>query len=115
MRKATNKKISADFLKKRYDFSVRNGFPNKQKWIIFCETLLADGFTMRLYEARKSVSKYITVTRKGSHKTFRVRFSNHRPIPAKEANKDCDFFVGVSNTKTTNTIQAIDAVKEFFK
>ena len=106
--KASNLKINQQFLDKRSNSCVAKGF-SKQKWISFCEDLLVRGFTLELYEARKTFSKYITIN--GSYK---VRFSNHKPIYARELNKDCDFFVGVSNTGARNTQDALEAVEKHF-
>lgn len=105
--KIKHKKITSELLKSK--ISERYG---KAKWIIFCETLLNEGYTLYLYEANKTFSKYITVCQKG--KTFKVRFSNHRPSYAKEFENDSDFYVGVSNFGTTTTEDALKAVKEFF-
>lgn len=89
------------------------GFP-KQKWVKFCEILLSEGYELSLYEARRTVSKYVTVGRKGA-KPFKVRFSNHRPIAQREDAGDCDFFVGVTNRTVTTTTQALAAVRAHFK
>ena len=85
----------------------------KQKWILFCEELLAQGFKIEMYEAIKTVSKYITVS-KGAKK-FLVRFSNHSPKHNLEIKGTCDFFVGVCNLKTTTTKDALKAVYKFFE
>ncbi len=74
---------------------------------------MAEGFTLSLYEAKRTFSKYITVS-DSTRKTFTVRFSNHRPIKSREESGDCDFFVGVNNFKTTTTAQAIEATKIHF-
>ncbi len=111
--KANNINVNLNFLSSRAEMAMAKGY-SKQKWIIFCEVLLAEGFVLRLYEARKTFSKYITVKRGKRGPDYKVRFSNHRPIKAREARKDCDFFVGVSNFGTTTTEQALVAVREFF-
>ena len=84
----------------------------KAKWIVFCEILLNEGYTLFLYEANKTFSKYVTVCKKG--KTFKVRFSNHRPSYAKEFENDSDYYVGVSNLGITTTEDALRATREFF-
>lgn len=104
--KATNKRVTKDFLLSR--ISEQYG---KQKWISFCESLLEEGYEVYLYEARKTFSKYITV--KKGDKSFKVRFSNHKPIYHREVNKDCDFFVGVTNLGVTTTANALEAVREY--
>jgi len=85
----------------------------KSKWIELCEVLLKNGFEISLYEARKSVSKYLTLKR--DDKEFKIRFSNHKPIKRREEKGDCDFFVGISNSTVTTTHDALDAVKLHFK
>lgn len=109
--KADNCPVTAALLNERAERSIALGY-QKQKWISFCEAMLAMGFNVSLYEARKTVSKYITV--ESGARYFKVRFSNHRPIRAREEANDCDFFVGVSNLTTTTTDQAIAAVREYF-
>lgn len=98
-------------LNERHAWSRRLGY-EKQKWVFFCETLLERGYEMTLYEARQTVSKYITVRKDG--KTFKVRFSDHKPIAHREANGDCDFFVGRTNLGISNTHNALHAVESFF-
>lgn len=109
--KATNLRVTAAFLQERFERSAKLGF-SKQKWISFCEALLAEGFSLALYEARKTASKYITV-RKGG-KSFKVRFSNHKPIKGRELAGDCDFFVGMTHTGTRTTDDALAAVRGHF-
>ena len=113
--KATNMRITPHYLEVRSQAAISKGY-SKQKWVEFCEVMIGLGYTVTLYEARRTFSKYITVSHKmsGKKKQFKVRFSNHRPIAVREAAKDCDFFVGVSNFKTTTTAQAIEATKAFF-
>ena len=78
-----------------------------QKWILFCATLLPYVDSIKLYEAQTTVSKYILI-QKGKA-TYKVRFSNHKPNRTKEKQNDCDFFVGVSNSKITTTQDALAA------
>jgi hypothetical protein len=63
----------------------------KSKWIEFAESMLEIGYSVELYEALATVSKYLTVYNMG--KSFKVRFSNHRPKHRGQM-EDCDFFVG---------------------
>jgi hypothetical protein len=111
-RKATNLSVSPAFLQERFERSAKLGF-GKQKWIIFCELLLADGFSLSLYEARQTASKYITVKKDG--RAFKVRFSNHKPIKGRELGGDCDFFVGRTHTGIRTTQDALAAVASHFK
>jgi len=108
-RKATNRKVSPEFLKHRQNRA--KGFP-KAKWIEFCEICMDSGCVVELYEARKTYSKYVSVIKNG--KTFKVRFSNHAPIKTREERGDCDFFVGHTNFRITTTDDAIKATARFF-
>ena len=113
--KATNLRVTHEYLMRRDDDLKSRGYPTP-KWIAFCRHFLDLGLRVRLYEARRSVSKYVTLERgkKARRKTFKVRFSNHRPIRFREEKGDCDFFVGVCNRQTTTTEQAIEAAMQFF-
>lgn len=111
MRKATNRRVNHDFLRARVEKIEALGY-KKQRWVEFSEVMLSYGFVVELYEARKTLSKYLTVIHQG--KRFKVRFSNHRPIRRREEAGDCDFFVGITNLRTTNTEQAIAATLEYF-
>lgn len=112
MSKATNLKLTPLYLASRSSDLIKRGY-EKPKWIVFCEALLSRGLTVHLYEARKTFSKYVTAT-DASGRSFKVRFSNHKPIPSRESRGDCDFFVGVTNQKVTTTNMALDATLKFF-
>lgn len=109
--KANNQIVTKTFLKDRINRAAKKGF-GKAKWIEFCEICMDSGFVVRLYEARKTYSKYITIEKEG--KAFKVRFSNHKPIEARELRGDCDFFVGITNTGVRTTDHAIKATAKFF-
>jgi hypothetical protein len=109
--KAKLLKLTWLYLHKRASASTSKGY-SKQKWIIFCETMIENGLECSLYEARKTLSKYITVSLCG--RSYTVRFSNHKPIKAREIEGHCDFFVGVTNTGVRTTADAIKAVFSFF-
>lgn len=113
-KKATNKLLTRDYLLNRAQGLIAAGFP-KSKWIYFCEEMMRLDFTVELYEARQTKSKYCTVRKQGDwSKSFKVRFSDHKPIHYREMAGDCDFFVGVTHTGTRNTHDAINAVCNFF-
>lgn len=103
--------VTQQFLDLKTRMAAKAGYP-KALWIGFCEVLLENGYEVSLYEAKKTVSKYITV-RRGT-KTFKVRFSNHKPIEARELAGDCDFFVGRTHTGTRTTEDALKAVHDHF-
>jgi hypothetical protein len=107
--KAKDRVICQEFLD--YRSSDKYG---KQKWIWFCEQLLAEGYTAVLYEAKSTPSKYITISN-GDSRTYRVRISNHKANTYKEATGDCDFFVGKTmDGLFHSTEEALQEVKAFF-
>ena len=110
--KATDLIVTKAFLDERVKALAKKNYP-KPKWIMFCETLLNAGYHITLYEARSTCSKYITI-HEPNNKKFKIRFSNHRPNRFRESNKDCDFFVGVSNFNITTTEDALIAVEHWF-
>lgn len=113
-KKARNRNINYDFLRSRVQYLQSNGW-DKSKWILFCEEILSFGLVCELYEARQTRSKYITVRLPDDYsRSYKVRFSDHKPIKYRESAGDCDFFVGVTNFKTTTTQQAITETLKFF-
>lgn len=111
-RKAQNDIIDHKFLDARAAWLKDNGWP-VSKWIVFCRAMLDAGFQVSLYEARKTKSKYCKVEHGG--RTFKVRFSDHKPIYRREMKQDCDFFVGRTHTGVRTTYDAINATIKFFK
>ncbi len=106
--KYKNQRLTLEMLKSR--ISEKYG---KAKWIEFCEILLKQGYKLKLYEAKYTYSKYIMIFK--GNKSYKVRFSDHKPILQKELDNDCDFFVGVSNLGITTTKDALNAVAKHFK
>ena len=113
-KKASNRAVNLDFLRHRAEYSAKLGF-GKQKWVLFCEKMIEAGLTCSLYEARQTVSKYITVRHPDNFsRSFKVRFSNHKPIKHRETAGDCDFFVGYTHLGIQTTDQAVAKTLEFF-
>jgi hypothetical protein len=110
--KATDLIITKAFLDHREGKHNACGF-KRAKWIHFCHVMLDEGFYLTLYEARETFSKYITVWDRS--RSFKVRFSDHRPNKGREIAKDCDFFVGRTHLHVTNTDQAIEATLRYFR
>lgn len=81
------------------------------KYILFIEKCLENGYSISLYNAQKTVSKYVTVS--NGSKEYKVRFSNHKPSYYRELHKDCDFFVGITNLGVTTWEDAWDATVEY--
>lgn len=111
--KAKNLNVTAEFLATRAERSIAAGF-SKQKWIEFCEVMLERRYTLTIYEAKKTFSKYITIKSPNGGKRFKVRFSNHKPIKRLEVGGACDFFVGWTHTGIRTTAEAIEAVDHHF-
>lgn len=109
--KARDVRLTKRFLDSRTAWAKERGY-DKAKWVIFCETLLDAGYHLSLYEARETLSKYITVS--DGNSSYKVRFSNHRPNKTRELRGDCDFFVGVTHTGYRNTGDALEAVSKHF-
>ncbi len=109
--KKTGGKLTLEYINKRAKRYAKKGW-GKPKWMLFAEYLINKGFQCNLYEARKTNSKYITISK--NNKQFKVRFSDHKPIKRRELAGDCDFFVGMTHTGTRTTRDAYDAVIEYF-
>lgn len=103
-------KINHDILRQRSDRAKKHKFPIP-KWVLFCKAMLEAGYTLHMYEAKTTVSKYITVSR--GAKQYRVRFSNHKPSRFREFAGDCDFFVGITHTGVRTWEDAIKATKAY--
>lgn len=110
MAKIRGDKISSAYIDTLAIRYAAKGYP-KTKWMIFSVRRMESSYEVFLYEARKTVSKYITVRNPLNGKIFTVRFSNHKPIAHLEARGSCDFFVGRTNLAVTNTTQALEAVR----
>lgn len=107
-RKITNETLTMEFLATRT--FTKFGDP---KWVMFARYFVSRGYDVELYEARQTHSKYLTVIK--GNRTFKVRFSDHKPIMAREIAGDCDYFVGRTNLRTTTTDQAIMAAEIFME
>ena len=111
-RKKNGDTVTTALLEARVTRAASNGYP-KAKWIEFCEMMIERGFTVTLYEARQTFSKYVTVAGVGAA-PFKLRFSNHKPIRGRELDGDCDVFVGITHTGTRTTADAIAATLRHF-
>jgi hypothetical protein len=76
-------RLNTDTLTRWANAVIAKGY-KKQKWVEFCETLIADGYECSLYDSKSTVSKYIYVKKPNTEKILKVRFSNHRPNYHKE-------------------------------
>jgi hypothetical protein len=73
--------------------SLKYGYPECPKWVQFAEAAIKDGWEVKLYRARTTLSKYLFIC-KGAEQ-YKIRYSNHRPSYLKEEVADSDFYVGV--------------------
>lgn len=108
--KITNQLLTLEFLDQRERSFDKYERP---KWMYFARHFLEKGWQVELYEARQTFSKYLTVIY--NNRRYKVRFSNHKPILEREINGDCDYFVGRTNLRTTNTDSAIMATEIFLE
>ena len=116
-KKATHRKLDKKYLTGRAIACEKAGWA-VPKWIQFCQKFLELGYDVYLYEARQTVSKYVTVAKSfdgALHQYyFKVRFSDHKPNRHREAKQDCYFFVGKTNYACTTTADAISATLAYF-
>jgi hypothetical protein len=82
------------------------------KYLLFIQWAIEQQYRVTLYMPATTRSKYVTLYR--GKKLFKIRFSDHRPIKAREEKGDCDFFVGRTNFTVTTTEDAKQAVRNFF-
>lgn len=81
------------------------------KYLVFIREMLRDGWEVKIYEVERS--KYVFITKDDF--IFKIRFSNHKPIYAKQRANDCDFYVGISHKKTFTTEQVIQKIKKIYE
>lgn len=107
--------VNDSFLNARAARAVVRGF-EVPRYIEFCREAMKMGLAVHLHEAITTVSKYVTlVTKDKARRTFKVRFSNHKPNRGKELEGDCDFFVGHTHTGVRTTSDALVAVKKWME
>ena len=111
-RKLSNVNVTKEMLEARASGLNKAGFETP-KWILFCMYFIAREYTVTVYEARQTVSKYVTISKAG-FKPYKVRFSDHKPIYERELRGDCDFFVGRTHLQVTTAKQAVVAVLNHF-
>jgi hypothetical protein len=110
--KKAHRFVDMKYLEWRKNSTINAGYA-VSKWMWFCEWALSNGLHVFLHESYSTVSKYIYVSKSRNGPQFKVRFSNHKPNATKERAEDCDFFVGISNQRTTTTEDAISAVEDW--
>ena len=94
-------------------YPKKYGYP-APKYLLFARDLLEDGWKVRQYKGgKRGISKYLFIE-KGDH-LYKIRFSNHKPIKAKEEESDCDFYVGVSHFQTSTTEEIRDQVQALYE
>lgn len=87
---------------------TKKGFP-VPKWIQFAETMIKDGWKVKLHRSVTTVSKYIYISK--NNQKFKIRFSNHKANKHSENNEDSDYYVGVGNKGIINTEKVIELIK----
>ena len=81
------------------------------KYMLFVREAIKAGFQTKLYQA--GVSKYVFL-KKGDYLT-KVRFSNHKPNFWREAQEDCDYYVGISNFQVSDWQATLQKIKEEYQ
>lgn len=97
--------LSLRSLAKRKPSYLRNGY-EVPKWIVLCETLIKEGWSVSLYASKSTFSKYVYVEKENVK--YKVRFSNHKANWQKEVCGDSDIYVGVGNRGVITTTQVLD-------
>ncbi len=108
-------KVTVMLLVERAKLAAQYGYA-KPRWVHFCELLLPR-FRLVLQEAKTTRSKYIWVSGWAGNvfRTFKVRFSDHRPARGVQEAQDSDFYVGKQHgDKWYTTEDAVCAVERFF-
>ena len=105
--------VDMDYLNERKRRLTARGFP-VSRWIVLVESLMALGLQVTVYEPPTTHSKYIRAYVHLEGPCFKIRVSDHKPVFAKEALGDCDFFVGVTNLGVTSIRDAEQAVIRHF-
>jgi len=93
-------KVTKHYLATLKPSYTKKGYP-VPKWITFSETLLNSGWKVQLKRSKSSYSKYIYIQKED--KSYKIRFSNHRPNKDAQEMSDSDFYVGVSNGQVITT------------
>lgn len=110
----TNMKFKINYHKaKKYTLAkteelIRNynkKFPTP-KYLLFIKHMLENGWSVKVYVS--GVSKYVFVV--NGEEIHKIRFSNHKPIYAREVQEDCDFYVGISHKQVSTTAQIIKKI-----
>lgn len=108
--RAVHRLVTREFLDRR----VGNGKYGRSVWVRYCDVMLDQGYAVEIYEAKDTVSKYITVT--GNFDiTYKVRFSNHPPSYVRMLDSDVNMVVGYSRDGIRWTLEdAIIATLKWF-
>jgi len=78
-----------------YERNYKNKGYDLPKWLIVARTLLINKWSVAVYRAKTTESKYLYVIKLGNP-GYKIRFSTHRPGEAKELYNDSDYYVGES-------------------
>lgn len=111
-RQITGQRVDKKYIAALEERSASRGY-DTPKWVQFCKLMLPYCDRLHVYEAKTTVSKYITVVK--GREAIKVRFSNHKPNKFKEATGDSDFFVGLTNWGCTKTEDAVAYVFDRLK
>jgi len=79
------------------------------KWIIFAETMIHEGFDVKICYSKSTVSKYVYIKR-GKEPIIKIRFSNHKANKRREMEEDADYYVGRGNLGCITTETVIEKI-----
>jgi hypothetical protein len=105
-------RVTPAFIEERGSRAINSGY-SVPRYLEFCAWAINQGFIVDLDEAVTTVSKYVFVREWDQGRSFKLRFSNHKPNRGKELEGDCDFFVGVTHTGARTTEHAMKAVLDW--
>ena len=103
------KEITKQYLNNFIPTYHKKGYPTP-KWIQFCIAMIDLGWSVKLYRAKTTYSKYVYIIKR--NKSLKIRFSNHRASFNKEMSSDSDYYVGVGNNGIITTEELIEIIKK---
>ena len=101
------KKLTVKYLEALKPSYAKSGYTTP-KWITFSEALLQAGWKVELKRSKTTFSKYIYINK--GDRSFKIRFSNHKPNKGQQETNDCDFYVGISNGQVITTEMVLKKV-----
>ncbi len=86
---------------------------HKPKWVRFCENLLNEGYTVLLYLAVNTESKYLTLIK--NNKMLKIRYSEHSPKLDNYIRGDIKFYIGPGDKGMYSEREVLNATRIYFR